>query len=340
MYNLRNLGLGAALALCAFNGMASNFRAADQVYLPAAGKLSGASGTFISDVFISNVTTDTVTVSVVYASGVAGTQQNFNNLFDLAPGERKEFIDFFVSALGLPAGFGQLIFNACKKGEDCVGTQDANGVSPHFRNIAVQSRIYSIPPGTTLSQKPPTNGQLFAGVPWYNFVSSDMAASGLDKVFITGLRNTGTGGQVGTYRGNIGIVNASLFSSTDIVITLKNGKDGAQIGQTIKRLSPLGVLQFGVASEFPSFSGVNATNAFIEVEQRNSTPTSDAPASCLPNGCPAFFAYGSVLDNVSGDATTLEPMYVKALSDEAIRVIYPFTGPGGRTTIRRVGPRR
>jgi hypothetical protein len=335
MFNLRKLSVVTALVLCSFNGMASNFRAADQVYVPAAGKVAGSSGTFISDIFIANVSTDIVTVSVIYAAGTAGTQQNFNNLFDLGPGERKEFIDFFATTLGLPSGFGQLIFNACKKGEDCVSTQDANGVSPHFRNIAVQSRIYSIPPNTTLSQNPPTNGQLFAGVPWYTFVSSDMAANGLDKIFITGLRNTGSGGQAGTFRGNIGIVNASQFSSTDIVVTLKNGRDGAQLGQTVKRLSPLGHLQFGLGAEFPSFTGATATNAFVEVEQRNSTPTSDAPASCLPNGCPAFFAYGSVLDNVSGDATTLEPMYTKALSDQAIAVIFPFTGGGGRTTIRR-----
>lgn len=334
MFKLKTFGVVAALVLCAFNGMASNFRAADQVYLPAAGKVAGSSGTFISDVFIANMTTDTVTVSVIYATGTAGTQQNFNNLFDLAPGERKEFIDFFVSALGVQSGFGQLIFNACKKGEDCVSTQDPNGVSPHFRNIAVQSRIYSIPANTTLSQNPPTTGQLFSGVPWYNFVSSDMAANGLDKAFITGVRNTPT------YRGNIGVVNASQFSTTDIVVTLRNGRDGAQLGQTTKRLAPLGHLQFSLGAEFPSFTGATATNAFIEVEQRNSTATSDAPASCLPNGCPAFFAYGSVLDNVSGDATTLEPMYMKALSDAAISVIYPFTNSTGRTTIRRAVARR
>ncbi|MGZ8708883.1 MAG: hypothetical protein ACXW28_01555 [Thermoanaerobaculia bacterium] len=337
MFKLEKFAVVAALVFFAFNGMASNFRAADQVYIPAAGKIAGSSGTFISDVFIANVTTDTVTVSVIYSAGSGGTRQYFNDLFDLAPGERKEYVDFFVSALGLPSGFGQLIFNACKKNEDCVNTQDADGVSPHFRNIAVQSRIYSIPPNTTLSQNPPTTGQLFSGVPWYNFVSSDMAANGLDKVFITGLRNTGSG--PGTYRGNIGIVNASQFSSTDIVVTLKSG-NGAQLGQISKRLSPLGHLQFSLGAEFPSFTGAGATNAFLEVEQRNSTPTSDAPVSCLPNGCPAFFAYGSILDNVSGDATTLEPMYLKALSDEAIRVIYPFTGTSGRITIRRAVGRR
>jgi hypothetical protein len=338
MFERKTLGAMAALILCAFNGMASNFRAADQVYVPAAGKVAGSSGTFITDLFISNVSADAVTVSVIYTAGPNGARQNFYDLFDLAAGERREFIDFFTSALGLPSGFGQLIFNACKKGEDCVNTQDPNGISPHFRNIAVQSRIFSIPRDTTLAQNPPTTGQLFSGVPWYNFVSSDMAANGLDRAFIVGLRNTGGG--PGTYRANVGIVNASQFSSTDIVVTLKNGRDGVTLGQITKRLGPLGHLQFAVGTEFPSFNGPTATNAYLEVEQRNSTPTSDAPASCLPNGCPAFFAYGSVVDNVSGDATTLEPMYLKGLSDTAIATIYPLTSNSSRITIRRAVGRR
>jgi len=338
MNKLRNISVLAALAVCAFHAMASNFRISDQIFVLAAGKVAGGSGTFISDVFISNMTTDTVTISVILSSGSAGTQQYFNDLFDLGPGERKEFVDFFVSALGLPNGFGQLIFNACKKGENCISSQDANGVSPHFRSIAVQSRIYSIPPNTTLAQNPPTTGQLFAGIPWYNFVSSDLTGVGLNKAFITGLRNTGPG--PGTYRGNVGVVNGSQFSSTDIVITLRNGKDGAQLGQTVKRLGPLGHLQFGVGSEFPSFTGPTATNAYIEVEQRNNTPTPDAPQSCLPDGCPAFFIYGSVLDNTSGDATTLEPMYMKALSDTAIKAIYPLTNNTGQIVLRRAVRRR
>jgi hypothetical protein len=339
MFKLKTLAL-AALVLCAFPGKASNFRAADQVYVPAAGKVAGATGTFISDVFVANVTTDTVTVSVIYSSGAGGNVQYFNNLFDLAPGERKEFIDFFVSALGLESGFGQLVFSGCKKNEDCINTQDADGFSPHFRNIAVQTRIFSIPSGTTLPEKPPTSGQLFSGIPWYNFVSSEMSGLGLDKAFIMGLRNTGGPGQAGTYRGNVGIANASQFSSTDIVITLRNGTTGAQLGQTVKHLSPLGHMQFGIGSEFPAYTGATATNAYIEVEQRNSVATADAPSSCLPRGCPAFFVYGSVLDNLSGDATTLEPMYLKALSDQAIEVIYPLTGTSGPTTIRRAVGRR
>ncbi len=326
MFNLKKFAVAAAMTLVAGSAFATNFRAADQVYVPIAGHVAGGSGTFISDVFLSNLSTDAVTVTVVFvplgASGLTGAPATFPAI-QLAAGERKEYIDFFQSALGLSSGIGQLIFNACKQGADCgPATQDANGVSPFFRPISVESRIFQIPPGTTLSGNPPTTGQAFAGFPWYSFVSSDSASVGLDKVFITGIRNTGTVGQAGTYRGNIGLVNASQYSTTTLAVKLFDGKTGTQIGSTVQQtLGPLGNVQIQLTS-FTGFSGATATNAYATVEQVSSTPTSDSPTSCGTSGCPAFFAYGSVLDNASGDATTLEPQFTKALTDAALSCIF------------------
>ena len=58
------------------------------------------------------------------------------------------------------------------------------------------------------------------------------------------------------------------------------------------------------------------------VEQGSNIPTSDAVANGCNTGCPAFFAYGSVLDNLSGDATTLEPQFLKPLSDAAVNCVF------------------
>ena len=318
MLKVKNV-VAVAILFVAAGAMASNFRAADQVYVPVAGHVAGGSGTFISDVFISNLTTDPVSVSVIFASGAGGAQQTFNNVITLAAGERQEVLDIFPSKLNLSSGLGQLIFNACKQGGNCdVNTCPGGATSgecPDFRNISVESRIYSIPPGANQATAP-TTGQLFSGYAWYSFVSSDAAPVGLDKVFITGLRNTGTAGQAGTYRGNIGLVNASQYSTTTLLVKLFDGHTGSQIGTTFQQtLSPLGQVQPAVASMFPSFTGAMATNAYITVEQTNNMPTGDASANGCPNGCPAFFAYGSVLDNASGDATTLEPQYLKSLWD-------------------------
>ncbi|HEX7153437.1 MAG TPA: hypothetical protein VF618_18265 [Thermoanaerobaculia bacterium] len=336
MLNVKKLAAAAALSLCAVSATASNFRAADQVYIPVAGHTAGGSGTFISDVFISNLSDDPVEISVIYSSGQNGAVTEYEDLIRLAPRERAEYVDFFVSKLNVSSGFGQLIFNACRADADCgPASQDENGNSPNFRNISVSSRIYSIPPGTNLTDNPapPTTGQFFAGTPWYHFVTQLQAANGLDRVFIHGLRNTGGVGTAGTYRSNIGLVNASQFSTTELVVRLFNGLTGQQVGSDfVQPLGPLGQVQVNVAAAFPSFTGATATNGYITVQQRNTVKTQDAPAACN-DGCPAFLAYASVLDNRSGDATTLEAVYERALTGAAIDVIYP--NGSGKSTLRR-----
>ena len=332
MVKVKNV-VAVAILFIAAGAMASNFRAADQVYVPIAGHAAGSSGTFISDVFISNLSADPVSVSVIFSTGAGGTQTPFNNAITLGPNERKEINDFFPTVLGLQSGLGQLVFNGCKQGGNCDVNTCPNGattgVCADFRDISVESRIYSIAPGANQATAP-TTGQLFSGLPWYNFVSSDAAAVGLDKVFITGLRNNSA------YRGNVGLVNASQYSTTTLQVKLFNGPNGTQIGSTFSQvLQPLGQVQTNLATMFPQFTGATATNAYITVEQSNTTPTGDAAANGCPNGCPAFFAYGSVLDNQSGDATTLEPQYLKSLTTAAINCIYNSTGCKGAFNLHR-----
>jgi hypothetical protein len=331
MFNLKHFGVATALVLTAASSFASNFRAADQVYVPVAGHIAGSGGAvFQSDVFLSNLTDDSVTVTVTFASGTGGTQQSNFAPIQLAPRERREFVDFVSTKLGLTSNLGQLIFNGCKAGTDCgVATQDpTTGISPNYRNISVETRIYSKDANGN------TNGQLFPGLPWYSYVSQNASSVGLDKVFITGFRQTGAAPTQGTYRSNIGLVNASQFSNTTLAVKLFDGATSTQIGATYTQaLAPLGQTQVNVASIFPAFSGVTATNAYVTVEQLSSTATADSPSGC-PNGCPAFFAYGSILDNGSGDATTLESQYLVPLSDAALTCIYGGTCKSG-VSLRR-----
>jgi hypothetical protein len=339
MFKLKQVGVAAVLVLVAASAMATNFRVSDQVYVPVAGHVDAGNATFISDVFISNMsTTDNVTVTVIYSQfGANPTPQYFDsNPITLKPLERREFVDFFKTFLGQSTAFGSLIFNGCKSGADCVNSQDPDGNSVNFRDIAVFTRIYSVPKGVTLDQNPPTNGQDMPGIPWYNFVSSRQASAGLSRVFITGVRNTGTG--PGTYRTNIGLMNASQYNTTTLVVKLYNGATGAQIGSDFRQtLGPLGFVQPGIGTMFPSFAaGPTSTNAFVTVEQESNVPTGDAPSSCLPDGCAAFLTYGSILDNQTTDATTVEAVYEKALSGAAIDAIYGTNGAGKSLTRRAV----
>lgn len=331
---MKKLGVVAALTLCALSASASNFRGADQVYVPVAGHLQGSSGTFITDAYIANLSGDEVKVSIIYqpfganspaAAGTVGTE--FKDKITLAAFERKEFKDFFLSGLGQATGFGQLIFNGCKSGVSCgPETQNADGVSPNFRAISVETRIYQV--ANNAPANAPTTGQLFSGIPWYNFVSQLQSQPGLDKVFITGITHTGSAGQAGTFRTNIGLVNASQYSSTELVVKLYQGRlnEADKKGEAVVQLGPLGNVQPGFASLFPS--AALGGNYFVTVEQRNSVATGDAPSTCT-QGCPAFLAYGSVLDNISGDATTLEPQYLVEMNPDALMVLYPGAGKVG-----------
>ncbi|MBV8516313.1 MAG: hypothetical protein JO197_02820 [Acidobacteria bacterium] len=330
---MKKLGVAAAMMLCAFGASASNFRGADQVYLPVAGHVGGSSGTFISDVYLSNLSqTEDVDVSVIYQpigeGGGSGTE--FKNVITLTAGERREITDFFPTVLG-QNGYGQLIFNGCLKGANCgPETQDDNGNSPNYRAISAESRIYQIPNGGSVNDG--TTGQLFSGIPWYNFVSSLQSAQGLDKIFITGIRQTGLAGAAGTFRTNIGLVNASQYNTTEMVVTLYQGSTSAtsKKGEYHLDLGPLGSVQKGFGEMFGN--DITGTNFFVTVEQRNNRPSPDSPSGCT-QGCPAFLAYGSILDNKSGDATTLEAQYMQALSPEAITVIYP--NGSGKTLMHR-----
>jgi len=332
---MKNLAVAAALSLCALSATASNFRGADQVYIPAAGNFQGASGRFVSDVYLANLTGDEVDVSVIFqqlgTAGGSGTE--FRNIITLRPHERKEYKNFLSSALGLNVGneFGQLIFNGCLKGASCgPETQDEDGNSPNYRAISASSRIYSFPTAAGADQRL-TTGQLFTGIPWYHFVSSLQANNGLDKVYIQGLRQTGTAGEAGTFRSNIGLVNASQYSSTTMVVTLFQGTmtTADRKAEYVVDLGPLGSTQVAFTNAFPGFTG---ENYFVTVEQRNPVPVPPFPATCV-QGCPAFLTYGSVLDNATGDATTLEAQYLAPLSNAAIGVIYPSAS--GKTNTRR-----
>lgn len=330
---MKKLGIAAALMLCAFGASASNFRAADQVYVPVAGHASGSSGLFVSDAYLANLTGDAVDVSVIYVprnpnsggTAPAGLEE-IRGRITLQPYERKEFLDIFVNALGKESGFGMLIFNGCKANTSCgTDTQDETGVSPNFRNISVQTRIYQVTP----SRPNETTGQLFTGIPWYNFVSRQQSNVELDKVFITGLTNTGTAGTPNTFRANIGAVNASEWNTTEIVFTLYQNSliDANKKAEAVRQLGPLGNQLYGFDDLFRDAQGnpFRGSNYFVVVSQRGGGAVNNPPSSCI-DGCPAFLAYGSVLDNLSGDATTMEAQYLVPMSDDVLAVLYPSAG--------------
>lgn len=317
MTNFRRIALVALFLFVAVGASASNFRAADLVYLPAVAKAPGGGGAlFKTDVWIRNVSDVTVDVDVAFARTGGSDQRaalqaaNLKRV-TLAAGEQREINDILGSLFGLsgvPGDVGHLLFFACRAGGNC---NDCEANSADCKLITVQGRIYTEASGATCPNAVSscTFGQLFSGQPWYNFVSSDASGIGLDNVFISGIKQTGAPGQAGTYRANVGVANATTDFTLVIRLRLFNA-NGTQNGSAFTiTLEPLGHRQRNVSEIFPGFTGTGFVVADIQSSTRVTTPPTGETSPPIPG----FFAYGSVLDNGSNDPTTQEAMYTKEL---------------------------
>jgi hypothetical protein len=292
---------------------ASSFRAADIVYLPAVGRLQGSAGSFFkTDVTIINTSASRVVVQVAYVEGSGDNSSAPNTLITLptfTPGERRELIDIVRTALDRETANGYLIFFSCREGGNCT---DCDSNAGDCLNIAVRGRIYNDTPGGTF-------GQSFPGIPWYSYAASTSAAQGTDRLSINGVRNSAE------YRTNIGLVNASQFSSTVLRVRVFTNT-GTQVGEMDQSLGPLGRIQFPVTQIAAGFTG----DGYVTVEQVSATPTPGQTASLA-----GFFAYGSLLDNRTSDPTTLEAQFNVPLPYGC--VFGSDTGKQQRRMVRRDG---
>jgi len=289
---------------------ANNFRVADVVYLPTAGRVS----VFNTDVFLSNPNAERVSVSVAFAptdtADNSGVIASARTLAVLEPGERRAIANP-MAIFGLENALGQLIFFGCREGAPECDCADAPG---DCRGISVEARIYATSTNCPNGAAACTTGQLFSGLPWYAYAARD-SASGYDRVFIAGIR------QSSGFRTNIGLINASQFSSTELTLTLFDAH-GVPIGAPRAiTLGPLGHLQRKIGqlvAEGAAFEGT----AWALVEQTGVTPTAAAAANGCADGCPGFFAYGSLLDNATNDPTTLEAQFFGSLTTGQLGCIF------------------
>lgn len=324
--HFKRIAFGIMLMLLAVGAWASNFRAADTVYLPAVARIPiDASTMFKTDVVISNLSSDSVDVDFAISEGQNGTpnavsQANLKRVGTLKPFERKDVIDFVQTVLGRTNAFGQGVFFACRAGGNC---QDCQTNAGDCRLITIEARIYTeSTSGCARGAAKCTTGQLFSGIPWYNFVSSTAADKNLDKAFVAGIRQFGTR-DVDGFRSNLGAVNASNLGSTILTATLyKNDTPTTPFGTYDISLGPLGQFQGNIANLFPGFTG----SGFVVVQEKSFTPTTPGD----PNAFPGFITYGSILDNVTSDPTTLEPQYFSELQWDCV-----YTGKPVRRPLKR-----
>lgn len=301
----------ALLLMTAAIASASNFRVADLVYVPNAGKLAGGGGAFFyqTDAWISNPNNSAASVWVAFApQGVDNTNAPANAVklpTDLAANERREIVDIIGQLFpGNVGQLGHLVFFGYRAG---VNSADCFATPSDCRPISVGARVYA-------QEGTKTYGMTVAGIPWYNYVSPTAIDARLREVFVTGVRESGAIGVSG-FRTNIGVINASGTQPATLRITLYKS-DGSAVATVEKTLPPLGMSQSPIATGggalFPGFTGTG----WVRVEQV------DTGAADL-----AFLAYGTLNDNQTGDITWLESQFSMPWDDIMAQCIYGAKPP-------------
>lgn len=335
---LRGLGLAALAAMAA--PAAASFRASDLLYIPAVSHTSGSQGSeWRTDLYITNVDDVAIDVMMVYLpSGLRNNAPLVRDRSQWLGGRASDgfgFIDerladippkgtvviedpvgeYWASILGL-AGNGAMIVYASE-----AGSLDPDG-NRVVRNAIVYARIYNQAQiweqdpddATIFTQADTTYGQVMPGVPWYDL--GDPAVVDLpadpDQLpeydFSVELLQGAQENEA--YRFNLGILNAS-DPQTQITVEVRPYRaDGTAFTDTndnairlVATVPPLNHLQY--FQILRNVLGIDEDISEVLVRVKVLSWSTNNPDAIV-----AFTTYGSVIDNVSNDPTTLLPSFL------------------------------
>ncbi len=351
----------AVVVVLAGAGVASaQFMASDLLYVPAVAHSDGENDThWRTDLVITNVDSVPVDVAVFFVPTGNGDNSGFlttrdeglggsaddgfglvnEALNNIPPGGTVRLVDlvgeYWIPKLGGRASIGALVIFAWEH-----GTLDNDG-NRTFRNITAYTRTYNatkiwVPDPDNQNQfiqKDATYGQVIPAVPWYNLVDAGAKTNERDLTF-----QVLAGGQENAaFRYNVGIFNTSDLQTTISVLIQPFDASGQALvdennvpKQRTLVLGPLGQVQLfrPLANDF-GLSDVTDILLKISFLQWSTTGT---------NPVPTFTTYGSLIDNESGDPTTILPTFgfpydiskvwnVPATTTAAIsRLGFPMTG--------------
>ena len=358
---LATLAVLAAL-LVATPAMAS-FQAADLIYIPAVAKTTG-SGTsnWKTDIYITNVDEVAIDVAMVYLpSGLVSNSSYFIDRTYWLGGREDDGFGFLNEALAdIPPNGTVVLRNVV--GEYWVDQTGLNGMGAMvvfayeantleddgtrvYRNAIANARIYNDtelwerdPDGHGFVEVPTTYGQQMPGVAWYNL--ADPAAIGDDFDF-TYMILTG-GEETARYRYNLGLLNAS-DPQTQITVSLQafqpNGEPYLDDAG-----DPLIVLQsVPILAHLQWYRAFSTLWDLEEVEAAMIKVSFVAWSSTAPDPIPALITYGSLIDEVSDDPTTVmgafaDPYDIDCMWNGGGTPVTPKPGRIGRRPVE-IAPR-
>jgi len=269
------------------------------------------SAPYFTDLTLTNLTTDRVSISYTFRSA------NSHDADPNAPQELRradvrylnprQSLTVEVGEIGI-SGQGQLVVHACKEFIPCgdIIDQTSDPTNPRvlqnfnpaaIRKVSASVRIYS------MSASGGTRGDSMAAIPWYALPGLD-GAPGMDHVQIVGIRSDGH------YTTQIGLNNASSYSSTMLTVILHDGSGAERGRRWTETLGPFESVKRSAEGMFgaDAFAAnrLNRTaatqSAWVEVQQTVVTPNELAARTVgCESGCPRFYAWASVTDSKSLD---------------------------------------
>ena len=343
-----------AVVLTTFSAGAS-FQAAELIYVPAVAQTEGAANAeWKTDLTVTNVDDVVIDVAMVYLP--SGLQSNAGRFVDRSAwlGGREDdgfgFIDerladippngtvvlrdvvgeHWLEQSGLN-GFGAMVVFVYEAGtlEDDGSNIAALGVVN--ARIFNDTMVYLPDPDTHgFIESPATYGQTMPGVAWYNL--ADPAAVVEDGVDFSYMVLVG-GEENANYRFNLGVLNGS-DPQTAITIALQafqpdgepyvNDEGNPLI--VIQTVPPLAHLQW-----FRVFSSLWG---LTDVESSMIKVSFVGWSSSSPDPVPAFITYGSIIDEVSNDPSTVMGSFAYPFNVECM---FPDSGGGEGSAMK--GPR-
>jgi hypothetical protein len=359
--------LAVALVILASPAYAG-FHAADQLYIPIVAATTGINASeWHSDLILTNVDDTDVDVAIIFLpSGLFSNSSRYNDRSLMLGGRADDGFGATDSALlddrlaDIPPG-GTVVL------EDVAGVHwgGADGIAGNgglvifayesgslqddgtrvFRSIVAMSRIYNVgtiwqpDPDTegAFIEEPATYGQTVPAVPWYELAYSEEQTSERDlgsEILLGGTEDS-------AYRYNFGILNASDPLTQLSILVQPFKADGSPFldadGNEIRRLIlvPPGA-HLNYTKVLSSLFGLDPEtddlhNVTLKLTWSSFESTSAAPV-------PAFTSYGSLVDEVSNDPTTVLPSFPDTYDIDCVwNGVCPDAGGGTkvRPTARR-----
>jgi len=350
---------GAVATLAALLAVApamASFQAADLIYIPAVAQTTG-SGTsdWKTDLYITNVDEVAIDVAMIYLpSGLVSNALYFVDrtywlggreadgfgfvnevLADIPPNGtvvlRDLIGEYWVDQAGLN-GMGAMVVFAYE-----ADTLEDDGTRV-YRNAIANARIYNdttrwerAPDGHNFIEEPVSYGQQMPGVAWYNLADPAAVGDGFDFTFMILVG----GEETARFRYNLGVLNAS-DPQTEITITIQAFQANGEpfLNEDEEELFTLQTVKIGAHLQW--YRVFSTLWDLEEVEMAMIKVSFVGWTSSAPEPTPAFITYGSLIDESSGDPTTIMGAFADPYD---IECMWSGDGAGAAPTAGRISRR-